>query len=73
MGDAKVVRQIDHPDIITTMIITEDSNHIITGGEDCSCKIWEITTGKLVQVLIEHEGGVTSIAVPNPCNYVVSG
>jgi WD40 repeat protein len=23
--------------------------------------------------LIEHDGGITSIAVPNPSNYVVSG
>jgi WD40 repeat protein len=52
LGDAKVVRQIDHPDKITTVIFTQDSNHVITGGEDNSCKIWEISTGKLIQVYI---------------------
>lgn len=51
LSDAKVVRQIDHPDIITVMIFTHDSNHIITGGEDGSCKIWESSTGKLIQVI----------------------
>ncbi len=63
LGDAKVVRQIDHPDKITTMIFTEDSNHIITGGEDCSCKIWEITTGKLVQVFINKKTLLCSFEV----------
>jgi WD40 repeat protein len=28
---------------------------------------------KYLQVLIEHDEGITSIAVPNPSNYVVSG
>lgn len=55
------------------MTFTPDSTYVITGGEDCSCKIWELATGKLIQVLIEHEAAVTSIAAPHNNSLVVSG
>ena len=35
---------------ITVMAFTADSHYVITGGEDNSCKIWELSTGKLIQV-----------------------
>jgi WD40 repeat protein len=73
LSDAKVIRTIDHPSRITTMTFTLDSIYVITGGEDCSCKIWELATGKLIQVLIDHDGAITSIAVPMNNSMVISG
>ena len=73
MSDAKVIRKIDHPEKITVICFTPDSQFLITGGEDNSCKIWELSTGKLIQVLIEHDGPITSIAVPNNNSLVISG
>ena len=83
---------------ITVMAFTADSHYVITGGEDNSCKIWELSTGKLIQVtpnpstgqswsfgsvssnifvllkvLIEHDGPITTIAVPTSSNIVLSG
>lgn len=55
------------------MAFTPDSTYVITGGEDASCKIWELATGKLIQVLIEHEAAITSIAAPLNNAFVVSG
>jgi WD40 repeat protein len=32
------------------MAFRTDSQYLITGGEDCSCKLWELSSGKLTQV-----------------------
>jgi WD40 repeat protein len=46
-----VVRSIDHTEgKITCMAFRVDSQYLITGGEDCSCKLWELSSGKLTQV-----------------------
>ena len=51
MDDARVVRSIDHTEgKITVMAFRGDSQYLITGGEDCSCKLWELSSGKLTQV-----------------------
>lgn len=73
LNEAKVIRSIDHPNKITAIKFTHDSQYVITGGEDNSCKIWELLTGKLIQVLIEHDNAITSIDVPFNNNLIVSG
>ena len=51
LDDARVVRSIDHTEgKITCMAFRADSQYIITGGEDCGCKLWELSSGKLTQV-----------------------
>ena len=51
LDDARVVRSIDHTEgKITCMAFRDDSQYLITGGEDCSCKLWELSSGKLTQV-----------------------
>lgn len=68
-----MIRNINHKDRITTLSFTPDSVYAITGSEDCSCKIWELATGKLIQVLIEHEAAITTIAAPLNNSMVISG
>ena len=56
MDDARVVRSIDHTEgKITCMDFRADSQYLITGGEDCSCKLWELSSGKLTQVDSENK------------------
>lgn len=51
LDDARVVRSIDHTEgKITCMAFRADSQYLITGGEDFSCKLWELASGKLTQV-----------------------
>ena len=51
LDDARVVRSIDHTEgKITVMAFRTDSQYLITGGEDFSCKLWELSSGKLTQV-----------------------
>ena len=59
LDDARVVRSIDHTEgKITFMAFRADSQYLITGGEDCSCKLWELSSGKLTQV---EKGKIISI------------
>jgi WD40 repeat protein len=37
------------------MAFRADSQYLITGGEDCSCKLWELSSGKLTQVNKKNE------------------
>ncbi len=39
------------------MAFRTDSQYLITGGEDFSCKLWELSSGKLTQVRSEKEWG----------------
>ena len=56
LDDARVVRSIDHTEgKITCMAFRADSQYLITGGEDCSCKLWELSSGKLTQVILRTE------------------
>ena len=51
LEEAKVIRTIDHPEKINLTVFTTDSQYVITGAEDSVCKIWELSTGKLIQVI----------------------
>ncbi len=68
-----MIRKIEHTDKITVTVFTKDSNFVITGSEDFNCKIWELETGKLIQVLIEHSAPITSIDVKADRNIVLTG
>ena len=55
LDDARVVRSIDHTEgKITVMAFRTDSQYLITGGEDFSCKLWELSSGKLTQVILRE-------------------
>ncbi len=90
MDDARVVRSIDHTEgKITCMAFRADSQYLITGGEDCSCKLWELSSGKLTQVrkhiqnlgnyllffkvLVEHEQSITAVAISEDGKHVLTG
>jgi WD40 repeat protein len=73
LNNSQVIRNLDHPERITVYTFTFDSQFVITGGDDNSCKIWELATGKLVQVLIEHDAPITSISVSSNNSLIVSG
>ncbi len=55
LNDYKVIRTIDHTNKIKVISFTKDSTHVITGSEDNNCKIWELTSGKLIQVKFKNK------------------
>ncbi|UXI14068.1 hypothetical protein NH340_JMT00011 [Sarcoptes scabiei] len=55
-------KSVSHSDSITCFICTYSNKTLITGSQDMSLKIWETSTGKLTQVLVGHEGGISCVA-----------
>jgi len=40
-------------------------DHLFSGGDDKSIRVWDIETGKMVDELIAHENGITCMAFAN--------
>lgn len=65
---------ISHSEEITCFVLTMDSLHVITGSRDMSLKVWQVSGGKLSQVLIGHTDAVTCVAVAvSDKSLVISG
>ena len=52
-----------HDNFITCFLITKNSERLISSGFDCTIKIWEIQTLKLLRTLRGHTGAVRSLAL----------
>lgn len=55
--------QVSHSQEITCLVVTPDSQSLITGSRDMSLKVWQLAGGKLSQVLVGHTDHVTCVAV----------
>ncbi|XP_038117714.1 uncharacterized protein LOC6033549 isoform X2 [Culex quinquefasciatus] len=65
---------VSHSGEITSFIITADSLYLISGSKDMSLKVWQVSGGKLAQVLVGHSDAVTCVAVSvTNKNQVISG
>lgn len=42
---------VSHSEEITCFVLTMDSQYVITGSRDMSLKVWQVTGGKLSQVM----------------------
>lgn len=49
-----LVTGICHSEKITCMCCDVRDKYLVTGSEDKSCKVWDLTTGKLTQVYMYH-------------------
>lgn len=50
-----------------------DETKVVTGHQDGSIQLWEIATGKNLQVIHAHKGGVLSVAFSAGGNLIVTG
>jgi WD40 repeat protein len=50
LSDGSVLKEINHTEKITCLTCTKDSQYLVTGSQDRSVKVWEIDSGKIVQV-----------------------
>ncbi|RWS22235.1 NACHT domain- and WD repeat-containing protein 1-like protein, partial [Leptotrombidium deliense] len=54
--------------------VTYDCQTVITGSQDMSLKVWEVSSGKITQVLVGHEESVSCVATaPFNSSMVISG
>jgi len=56
---------------VTSLSISPDGQQVVTGGMDGTVRIWNLTNGDLVRVLVGHDDYVTSVAW-SPCGNVIA-
>ncbi len=66
-------RLTGHTKAVTALAVTPNGKKIITGSDDTTVKVWELTTGRCLCTLVGHENGVTALAVSPDGQKVLSG
>lgn len=62
-----------HNGPISSVKINKEKTLALTGSHDHSVKLWDISTGKLLNTFLGHEGAVNSVTFHPTKPYVVSG
>ncbi|RCN42013.1 WD domain, G-beta repeat protein [Ancylostoma caninum] len=65
--------KLSHNEEITCFTATAMGTLVATGSCDQSCKLWQIDSGFLTQILVGHEGTVTCVALADDERIVISG
>ncbi len=58
----KLREYVGHTGAVTCLAVIPDGTLLVTGGEDKTVRVWEVTSGKQLRALQGHLGRVTSIA-----------
>ncbi|XP_071953424.1 NACHT and WD repeat domain-containing protein 2-like [Antedon mediterranea] len=62
-----------HDGEVTCIAISKENSFAVTGGTDCTLKLWNLESNTMFQTLDEHLESITCVAISDDCNYVVSG
>jgi WD40 repeat protein len=62
-----------HTGKINSVAISSDNTFIISGSEDKTIRIWDVASGKLINVLEGHTSRVSSVALSKNDQFIVSG
>lgn len=62
-----------HTSWVKCVAVTADGHLAISGSEDCTLKVWDLTTGQAVRTLKGHAGTVHCVAVTPDGHWAVSG
>ncbi|KAJ7111940.1 quinon protein alcohol dehydrogenase-like superfamily [Mycena epipterygia] len=65
--------QDEHKDTVTSVTFSPDGLRAISGSEDNTIRIWEVSTGRQLHRLDEHEGPVTSVGFSPDGSRAISG
>ncbi|MBW6491596.1 MAG: protein kinase [Lentimicrobium sp.] len=61
-----------HNDQVKSLSILPDGKHVLSGSEDKTLRLWEISTGKEIHRFLGHLSKITAMAVSHDGNYAVS-
>ena len=58
LTNGSIIKEVSHTDKITCLTCSSNSQYLVTGSIDRSVKVWELPTGKIVQVYqyLVHRG-----------------
>ena len=62
-----------HASWVSSVTVTPDGKHVVSGSGDKTVRIWSMADGSLVRELKGHTGTVRSVAVSPDGKHVVSG
>ena len=58
---------------LTSMALSGDGKHLVTGSFDKTAILWEAASGKKLQTFVGHTDSVLSVAISGDAKYVVTG
>jgi hypothetical protein len=62
-----------HRGWVSSVAVSPDSRHVVSGSDDETVAIWDLRTGQRLRELVGHRRRVNSVAVSPDGRYVVSG
>lgn len=62
----------DHTNLITSIVVTEDRQQVISGSDEGAIKIWEISSGECVKTLTGHTDWVESVVITKDRQQIIS-
>ena len=74
MLSGKVLKTLDgHTDVVNDIAITSDGKYMVSGSNDKTARIWDLSTGKQIRILPVDCWKVTTISISNDNSYVTTG
>jgi WD40 repeat protein len=62
-----------HASLVTTVSVSPDGKQVVSGSDDYTLRVWDMSTGQYTRVLGGHASLVTTVSVSPDGKQVVSG
>ena len=69
----EVIVQGGHTTYVDAVALSPDGKYLVTGSQDKTAKLWQVSTGREIKTFSGHSNWVTSIAFTPNGKYVVTG
>lgn len=61
LDSLRFIIPVGHGSVLNDVVFTDDNKYIITSSDDNSCKVWEISSGKLIRSFENHNKRVNGV------------
>src|SRR5262249_8945492 len=69
----ELILQTSHSRPINSLVISPDGKWLVSGRQDFTAKIWEISSGRLLRTLAGHNGKINAVAVSPDGHWIATG